>query len=97
MQTSLQNGGFIIGRRFRVSRKHNGRCLSSSRQRRDNENRDRLEEDKSEKERKKRRKKGRKEGRKEEKEKIPILDKIPRFLVFESPFSSIQLEKCFYV
>ena len=54
---------FIIGRRFRVSRKHSlslSLSLSNSRQRRDNENRDRLGKIKMrKKEGKKERKKGR--------------------------------------
>lgn len=78
---------FIIGRRFRVSRKHSlslSLSLSNSRQRRDNENRDRLGKIKM------RKKEGKKERKKGREKKIPILDKIPRFPpVFEStPFNA---------
>lgn len=89
---------FIIGRRFRVSRKHSlslSLSLSNSRQRRDNENRDRLGKIKM---RKKEGKKERKKGR----EKKKFLSST-KFLVSPS-FSNrrrstpIQLEKlCFYV
>lgn len=90
---------FIIGRRFRVSRKHSlslSLSLSNSRQRRDNENRDRLGKIKM------RKKEGKKEGKKERKGKKKFLSST-KFLVSPS-FSNrrrstpIQLEKlCFYV